>query len=188
MSLSLKAYSRSGGSNCVLHKHCIEKSKTKSPERVRQSSSTPSPENTSTCSSAQSSPNINGSPFQWQFSRKRKYSRNLHRHRRHGTKGRPNSLLLPIDESEELQELVQTTNTNDLAQNMAQNKPNETTLSSIHSPSIDVQKSDNVRIEDKRPVVHQMPTPSSSLLSSSRFSTTLMKAKNWIKRGKVSAQ
>lgn len=211
-SLASKAFSRSGGSNCVLHKHCVDKVKLKSvndaidvsgvsdvnsstgvsrmgdsgiarTERVTSDASEP---NKSERRSSSGQRCHNGSPFQWQFNRKRKYSRSLHRHRRHGIKGRPNSLLLPIDESEELQESVESCN--ETTHNQQSVKSSSSASSSISSsaPSSSPLLSSDVQpkpiIEDKKPIVCP------PLVSTSRFSTTLLKAKNWIKRGKMSAQ
>lgn len=175
-----EAFSRSGGSNCVLHKHCTEKSKVNSPDRESPStSSTPSSSLSSNRdSSSNRSSNMIGSGFQWQFNRKRKYSRSLHR--RHGTNsGRPNSLLLTIDESEELQELLQSTSAKDL-NGIEENDPTQQTPLLVDS---EVTKED--KVEDSTTYCH---SSTSSSMSSSRFSTTLMKAKGWIKRVKRSTQ
>ncbi|CAG2163492.1 unnamed protein product [Oppiella nova] len=165
-------FSRSGGSNCVLHKHCIEKA-TKESTTDLDSNATSLP-NTSSSSSHECGSKISGTPFQWHFNRKRKYSRSLHRRR--GTKSgqrsnssRPNSLLLPIDEREELQELFQTPNANDLTQTTE----SETSFSS---------STENVETDHKCDT--KSTTPSSSSLSS-RLSRTFMRAKKWMKRDNI---
>jgi hypothetical protein len=178
-----ETYSKSGGSNCVLHKHCADKSKVKSPEEESPSSPNTSSSSSSFSnreSSSQGNVCDNSSSFQWQCNRKRKYSRSLHR--RHGTKpGRPNSLLLPIDESEELQELIQSTTTKDCG--LSVEKESTSSTSSLTSSSIiEVEVTNNGNDETFR------QSSKSSSLSISRFSITLMKAKGWIKRGKWSAK
>ncbi|CAG2165806.1 unnamed protein product [Oppiella nova] len=167
-----EVFSRSGGSNCVLHKHCIEKA-TKESTTDLDSNATSLP-NTSSSSSHECGSKISGTPFQWHFNRKRKYSRSLHRRR--GTKSgqrsnssRPNSLLLPIDEREELQELFQTPNANDLTQTTE----SETSFSS---------STENVETDHKCDT--KSTTPSSSSLSS-RLSRTFMRAKKWMKRDNI---
>jgi len=88
--------------------------------------------------------------------------------------------LLPIDESEELQELLQSTTTKDLGSGINEEEEKETTLSSTSSSLIVSEITDSGKSDTT-----YCQSSTSSSLSSSRFSTTLMKAKRWIKRGKL---
>ncbi|XP_054166108.1 uncharacterized protein LOC128963619 [Oppia nitens] len=178
-----EAYSRSGGSNCVLHKHCIDNTtKAKSTELSPNCSSSSSLPNTLSSSIDNCSSKSNATSFQWEFNRKRKYSRSLHRHRRSSKTGsrsgtsRPNSLLLPIDETEELQEL--SSNTDESIETSKSKVTSSASFSSSSSSSIE-----NVESDDICPNILQPTNHSSSL--SSRLSDTWIKAKKWIKREKV---
>ncbi|CAG2111121.1 unnamed protein product, partial [Medioppia subpectinata] len=159
--------------------HCVEKSKASESSPKGDSNATSLP-NSSQSSSHECRPKSSGTPFQWHFNRKRKYSRSLHRRR--GTKAgvsrnssslssRPNSLLLPIDEREELQESSQTSNANDLTET----NESEASFSSTENAKPD---------EAMASVSKSTTTPSTPSLSS-RLGKTLMRAKKWIKRDKL---
>lgn len=157
------------GSSCVLHKHCRDKSKSISPNREPSPSSSRRSSHSSTdigckpnCSSEATSSEM--SSFQWQFNRKRKYRRGLNR--RHGSnRGRPNSLLLPIDEKDELIELLP-----------ASSKPGEMTAARGES-SLSKQEPKLTQPENDVTAKHS----SSPTSSTSRFSTTLLKAREWMR-------
>jgi ribosome-binding factor A len=83
-------------------------------------------------------------------------------------------LLLPIDESEELQELIQSTTPKDVEKE---------STSSTSSSIIEVDVTN-----DRNDETTYCQSSKSSSLSISRFSITLMKAKGWIKRGKWSVK